>query len=228
MSANRFVHMLPLMASIFLCGGAFAASKADLEQAMSYDGLEKTSVKGIDMAYARPGASLAGYNRIKIDPIEVAFSKNWDPTKPGSSFKLSTDEREKIRTSVAKIVNDQFVKVLQAKSSYQVVNETGPDVLLVKPSIVNLYVNAPDVMTAGRVKTYTVNAGEMTLYAELYDSETGQIIARVVDRAQARNNAGGMMFSNSITNRAEAENIASNWARILRDRLDAAHGIGKK
>jgi FixJ family two-component response regulator len=38
-----------------------ASTKADLEKAMSYDGLEKINVKVIDLAYARRGATLAGY-----------------------------------------------------------------------------------------------------------------------------------------------------------------------
>ena len=36
---------------------------------MSYDGLQKIKVKGIDLAYSRPGASLAGYNKLIIDPV---------------------------------------------------------------------------------------------------------------------------------------------------------------
>jgi hypothetical protein len=206
---------------------AFAASKAELEQALSHDGLQKVSVKGLDLAYAKPGATLAAYNRVKLDPVEVAFRKDWNPTRTGSSLKLSAEERENIRSGTAKIVLEEFVKELRAKSSYQVVDETGSDVLRVKVSIVNLYVNAPETMTAGRSKTYTVSAGEMTLFAELFDSETGAIIARVVDRREARG-TGMMTLTNSVVNAGEAQAIASNWARILRNALDKAHGIGKK
>jgi len=105
---------------------AFAASKAELDGAMSVDGLQKITVKGIEMAYARPGATLAGYGKIKLDPVEVAFSKNWNPTRPGSMFKISAQERENIRAGVAKIVHDEFVKALQAKSSYEMVEGAGP------------------------------------------------------------------------------------------------------
>jgi hypothetical protein len=142
---------------------ASAASKADLEKAMSFDGLQKINVKGIDLAYARAGATLASYNRVMLEPIDVAFRKDWNPTRTGSNIKLTAEERENIRTGVAKIVYDEFVKELQNKSSYQVVNEVGPDVLRVKAKIVNLYVNAPDTRTAGRSRTYTVSAGEMTI-----------------------------------------------------------------
>jgi hypothetical protein len=223
---TKAVRIIVLLISTLSLTTVFAATKADLEQAMSHDGLRKTSVKGIDLAYARPGATLAGYSRIKLDPIEVAFRKDWNPTKSGSMIKLSAENRESIRTAVAKIVYEEFAKELQNKSGYQLVNEVGPDVLRVKAHIVNLYVNAPDTRTAGPSRTYTVSAGEMTLFAELYDSETGEVLARVIDRNEARN-SGMLTLTNSMTNADAAHSAASDWARILRNGLDNAHGIGK-
>jgi hypothetical protein len=227
---NVFKRVLAgaMVASALLSTLVLASTKADLDEAMSHDGLQKISVKGVDLAYARPGATLAGYNRIKLDPVQVAFRKDWDPTRTGSSIKLTQEDRENIRTGVAKIVQEEFVKELQSKSIYKVVDELGPDVLRVRVHIVNLYVAAPDTGGAGRSRTYTVSAGEMTLFAELFDSETGETLARVVDRRVASSAGGRMTLSNSATNRAEAQDIASSWARILRTALDNAHGVGKK
>jgi hypothetical protein len=221
-----------LLACSFLCVAASAASKKEenkkkLEEVMSYDGLQKISVKGIDLAYTFPDATLAAYKKVRLDPIEVSFHKDWDPTRTGSVFKISASDREKIRTGVAKVVYEEFVKELQTKSTYQVVDETGPDVLRVKAVVANLYVNAPDVASAGRSRTYVSSAGEMTLIAELHDSESGQVLARVVDRQAARD-YGTMRMNSSVFNVAEAKDIAANWARILRESLDRAHGIGKK
>ena len=206
---------------------ALAAGQKELEELMSHDGLQKISVKDIDLAFARPGATLASYNRIKLDPVEVAFRKDWNPERTGSHIKLSTAERESIRNGVATIVRDAFVKELQEKSSYKVVDESGPDVLRVRVHIANLYVNAPDTAAAGRSRTYAVSAGEMTLYAELHDSESGEILARLVDREEGRN-SGQMQLSNSAMNQGQAEDIATAWARILRKGLDNAHGVGRK
>lgn len=206
----------------------FAQSpRAALEETMSYDGLQKVKVKGIDLAYARPGASLAGYDKIIIDPVEVSFRKDWDPSRTGSRMKITAKEREDIRSGVAKIVQEEFAKELGKGGAYQIVTEAGPDVLRLRADIADLYVNAPDLMTPSRTQTYTISAGEMTLVAELVDSESGQAIARVVDRRESQG-TGMMTLTNSVVNRQEASSIASAWARILRKRLDAAHGIGKK
>jgi hypothetical protein len=204
-----------------------AAGSKQNEAGMSHDGLSTISIKGIDRVYARPGATLAGYKSVKLDPVEVAFDKNWDPRRAGSSFRLDATERENIRTGVARIVHDEFVRELQSKNAYPVVTQSGPDVLRVKINIVDLYVNAPDTMSAGITRTYTMSAGQMTLVAEFYDSETGQVLARAVDTREARN-TGRLQLSSSVVNGAEARDIASAWARILHNALDKAHGIGKK
>ena len=227
MNTPRLVRVLTLLTSTLLSTTAFAATKADVEAAATHDGLQKISVKGIDLAYARPGATLAVYNRIKLEPVEVAFHKEWDPPTSRSRLPMSAEQRETIRTGVAKIVYEEFAKELQKNSNYQLVNEAGPDVLRVKTNIVNLFVNAPDTAEPGIVRSYTVSAGEMSLIAELYDSETGEVLARLVDRREARR-AGRLNYTNSLTNESDFRYIANGWARILRNSLDKAHGIGKK
>lgn len=201
--------------------------RAQLEEAMSHDGLEKVKVKGIDLAYSRPGASLAGYGKIIIDPVEVAFRKDWDPDRTGSRMKLDAEERENIRSGVAKIVQEEFAKEMGKGGTYEVVSVAGPDVLRLRASIADLYVNAPDTMSVGRSRTYTVSAGEMTLVAELVDSESGQVISRVIDRRESQG-TGIMTLTDSMVNRQEASIIARSWARILRKQIDAAHDIGRK
>jgi len=220
----RLLFALCLAAGL---AGSVAAADKRLEEAMSQGGLSKVSVKGIDLAYARPGATLAAYKKVKLDPVEVTFDKSWDPKRTGSNIKLSADEKENIRQGVAKVVYDEFVRELQSKNAYPVVTESGPDVLGVKVHIANLYVNAPDTMSAGRSRTYTTSAGQMTMVSELSDSQSGQVLARLVDTREA-GNTNMMQLSNSVLNAGEARDVASAWARILHNGLDKAQGIGKK
>ena len=222
--AIRALRGIVCVSAALLAVSALAQPK-NLDEAMSYDGLQKISVKGIDMAYALPGATLSAYTKVLIDPVGVAFHKDWKPTVTGSTRKLSSDDQQKIRENVAKIVYDAFADELK-KGGYSVVNEAGPDVLRVQAHIVNLYITAPDTMTAGRSRVYTVTAGEMTLFAELADSDSGEIIARVVDRYQARS-TGAFQLSSRVSNAAEARTAASDWAKILRNALDRAKDIGK-
>jgi hypothetical protein len=139
---------------------------------------------------------------------------------------LSEADRERIRSGVAQIVQEEFVRELQSNSGYQVVTAAAPDVLRVKAHIANLYVNAPDT-NATAVRTYVITAGEMTLVAELYDSETGQVEARLVDRREARATSR-LQLTGAMQNADEARTIAAAWARILRKSMDRAHGVGGK
>lgn len=228
-SVRSFLWVLAL--PLLLLQGAPAWSKSsskELDEAMRQGGLEKISVKGIELAYAKPGATLANYKRVKIDPVEVSFHKSWDPTKTGSNLKVSSTERENILNGVAKLVQEEFAREIQGKSGYQLTEEPGDDVLRVKINIVNLYVTAPEAGSSmGRSRTYVVSAGEMTLYLELIDSKSGEVIARVVDRREARS-AGRMSRTGGGYNEDEARSIAAAWARILRKGLDNAHSIAAK
>jgi len=106
------------------------------------------------------------------------------------------------------------------------VNEDGEDVLRVSAAIVNLYINAPEKMSAGRSRTYTTSAGYATLVAELRDSVTGKLMARAVDSVQGRD-TGSFQITNSVTNMSAARNALSKWARVLREALDDATGRAK-
>jgi hypothetical protein len=67
----------------------------------------------------------------------------------------------------------------------------------------------------------------MTLLLEIYDSETGAILARAVDRQESRE-TGQWQISSSVSNAADAQLIAAKWAKVLRDRLDKSKGAGTK
>jgi hypothetical protein len=214
-----------LLALTLALTSSFAASKKDVDEAMGRDGLQKVNVKGLELAYARPGASLAAYKRVKLDPVEVQFDKSWEPTRTGSRIKLGPEEREKIRANVARLVEEEFTKVLQKGGAYQITTDSAPDVLRVKASVLNVYINAPADTGAGRSKTYVSSAGQMTLLAELSDSASGQMLARVADRREG-NRMARMERAEPGDNEAAARDVAAAWAQILRKALDKARSIG--
>jgi hypothetical protein len=62
----------------------------------------------------------------------------------------------------------------------------------------------------------------MTLYIEAYDSVTGDLLAKALDRKADRSNNSFYTWSNSVTNKAAAERILKGWATILLDALNEA------
>ena len=198
---------------------ACKAMRGDRPPEVSEDGLVLTSIRGIDYAYVRPGSSLAPYRRILLDPVQISFSAEWDPERIGTRTKLSDADREKIRTDLGALFMKTFEKEV-TKGGYQVVDKPAPDVLRVTPSLTDVYINAPDVMTPGRTRTYVTNAGHMTLLAELRDSQSGVVLARVTDQREAREETT-LQLSSGVENSAQAQRMISDWARVLRAQLDA-------
>ena len=220
------LQSIGLLALAVATTGPLAATKADVDAAMGRGGLQKISVKGLDLAYARPGASLAKYKRFRIDPVSVEFDKSWEPTRTGSNIKLNSEEREAIRAGVAKAVEDEFAKALQKDGAYQMASESAPDVLGIKVNILNLYINAPGGTGMGRSRTYVSTAGQMTLMSELVDAASGQVLARVADRREANAGAARLEIADRIVNEGAVRDVAAAWAQILRKAMDKARAIG--
>lgn len=214
---TRQLLNLGLSALFFL--GMVAAAHAAKPPQVTEDGLELTKAKGVDLMYRRHGATLTGYTRVMVDPVQVAFSKSWNPRDYGT-FGLKASEVERIRTELGKLARDTFAKTLR-DGGYPESPAAGEGVLRVTAYIVDLYVTAPDTIQAGRSRTYVANAGQMTLAIELRDAVTGTLLARALDRATA-SDTGRFQWSNSVMNRAEAERALSSWAKRLKDALDAA------
>lgn len=188
------------------------------------DGLHRVEDSRLAVVYAEPGADLAGYRRVQLLEAYVAFKKNWQRDQRNRSadpLGITSRDVEKIKNDLSRGFHDVFREVLES-NGYAVVEQTGDDVLLVRPAIINLDVNAPDTMVAGRSRTYTDSAGEMTLYVELYDSVTGDLIAKAMDRRTDRNRDGFYTWTNSVTNRMAANRIMQGWANILVDALNQA------
>jgi len=93
---------------------------------------------------------------------------------------------------------------------------------MLRPSLLNVIVTAPDVDTPGPSVDIVASAGQMTLYLELWDGGSSTLLARVID-AEADPGMGGMAEeANSVTNQAAADEMLKRWADRLRKALDAA------
>ena len=227
MTAKQITYpMLIAVLSLFIATSV-SAKKQDPPE-VTVDGLHLVPDSKLALVYAEPGADLAPYQRVQLLDAYVAFKKNWERdqrTKSARNFSVSSRDIEKIKSSLAEEFQTVFIEALE-EAGYEVTDETGDDVMIVRPAIINLDVNAPDTLQPGRTNVYTSSAGEMTLYIELYDSVTGDIIAKAIDRQFDRNNPGFYTWTNSMTNRSAALRILKGWAGILVNALNEAKTVG--
>ena len=192
----------------------------------TYDGLVRVPEARFGEVYRLPGADLSGYEALGLAPCEVAFRRNWLRDQNSASMdlgsRLTQQDVDKIRDALAAECDGYFRQALLQPPAYDLVDtfDNGEAVLVLRPSIINLDINAPDTMSAGRSRTYTTSAGEMTLSLEAVDGTTGQVLVRVIDRRRG-SDSGRMQWTNGVTNRAEADRILRRWAEQLRKGLDA-------
>jgi len=184
------------------------------------DGLHLIKDSKVAVAYAKPGATLAPYVKVKILDCFVDFEKDWQRdynlNEIGLDGRVTDKDAEAIKKGLAAEFNKVFTEVL-TKAGHQVVDDAGPDVLLLRPALINVDVAAPDVMRAGIGQTFVRSAGSMTLYMELYDSATSTLLARVVD-PEADDRAFAQQ-ANKATNEAAADRILRSWAELLAKHL---------
>jgi hypothetical protein len=196
------------------------AGCATQQPPQNWDGLELRPVKGLDAVYLRPGVEFKAYKTVMIDPVVVAFDKDWDPNnvEKDLSRQLGAKDVQRIKDEMAAGFREVFVKEL-GEGGYTVVEQPGVDTLRVMPGLTDVYINAPDKMSPGRTYTFAMDAGRMTLVMELRDGPSGQILGRIVDR-KVGNNTGVMQIANSVTNSADFRRAVETWARQLRNGLD--------
>ena len=208
-----------LVACAMLASGvAFADKLPD-----TWDGLELRKTKGIDAVYVRPDVDFKVYRNVVIDPVQVAFDKNWKPNRSSSiSGHLSADDLQRLKDDMASEFRRIFAEQLAA-GGYDVVAKPLDDTLRISAALADVYINAPDTMSAGRTRTYTMDAGRMTLVMELRDGPTGQLLARVVDR-HAGSQAGVAQIASSVSNSAEFRRAITAWAKRLVTGLDKVSG----
>lgn len=192
---------------------------------VSFDGLNRVSNSRADEAWAREGLDLTGYTKVKFESNGIEYRPGGESSTLWAVRRSSTGpyhitDSQKVRFE--KTVSDVFRDEL-TKGNYTIVDESGPDVLLVRAGMLDVVSLVPPQGT-GRSDVYLNSVGEATLVLELRDSETNAILARSVDRRAAERPGNELTLSNTVTNTAEVRRLARRWATGLRDGLDEFMG----
>lgn len=222
-------RILIIMVFWLLCVGGLVSPLAAEEKAqlpeVTPDGLHLAKQDNVVAVYIKPGASLEAYDKILLIDAYVAFAKDWqkDYNREQISVtgRVTDSDMQRIKEDVAEEFKKVFAEEL-TDGGYQVVTEVGPDVMILRPAIINLRVTAPDVR-AGRSYTVVSEAATLTLYAELYDSVTSAKFAEVLDN-QIAGDYGIARRADKTSNKMAFDQTVRFWAGLLKKRLDEAHG----
>ena len=201
---------------------------------MTFDGLTRIDNSDADLAWIRADIDLSHYQKIIIEAAGVEFRPVTGPisgspaaTRPesGSSatssvptqgeFALSDDQKARF----IKTIGDAFVDELSKSERFELVDDPGPDVLLIRGALLDVVSRVPPT-TSGRSRIFIDSVGEVTLVLEVRDSVTNAILARVIDRQAARR-PSQLVEVNSVTTWSEVSKLAYRWAKRLRVGLES-------
>lgn len=188
---------------------------------VTFDGLYPVQGGRADAAWARPDVDISKYSKIMLQGAGIEYrpggeaGRTWSARSSGGPYEVTKRQKEEFR----KIVAEKFLEELGKSEYFTLVNEPGPDVLLIRGAILDVVSYVPPEPVGGRTDIYLSRVGEATLVLEIRDSITEAILARAVDR-RAADNMSGFAESNRVTNTAEVRRLVGSWARLLRERLD--------
>jgi len=186
------------------------------------EGLQRVQSSKVDEFYLRPGSTFTAYRRVRLAPVEVSFGRLWER----QHREVDARQTARLRTDFARVAQQEFKRQLGRAGGYPAADGPGPDVLDVRASIVDLDIYAPDTRDSAVRRSYVLRAGQATLVAELRDSQTGTLLARVIDRREMREYPD-FQLANDVMNSAEARDLVGLWSRLLRRYLDTARADGK-
>lgn len=213
-----------LLSTAFVLAGCGTVAKEKTPE-YTIDGLELVDENRRGEIYAEPEIDWTVYSEIILDRPTVSFRKHWQKDQNRDrTTRINTEDMERIKSGLADLFEEVFIEKLTGEGGYVIAEASGENVMRITPEIVDLDVSAPDVRRTGMTRTYTEQAGQMTLKLTIFDSVTGDKVA-VLRHRQTAPNRGYMQWTTSATNRAEARLMLQNWATGLVERLDEARAV---
>jgi len=183
------------------------------------DGLHRVPDTRLRLVYADPDADLGVYSKLLLINPSVTFRKDWQrDINRDKPYNVTAQDTQNIRTKLAAMFKEILVSKLQA-GGHVLVEEQGEDVLIVRPAILDLNISSPDTQRASSIRSIARSAGDMTLYLELRDSLTGDILAKALDHQMDLSNITTFLTDKKRNEKA-ARRILDEWAEILVNGLD--------
>lgn len=187
---------------------------------VDYSQMQEGTEGQANLVYFSPGADWSRYHKIWIQPIELW--KSDDPRSPIN--RVSPENRQKLLN----LFHTSLYNTLSAH--YTMVEQGGPDVLIVHAAITEFRRSTPVVgevsaiylplklVSLGKqtLRGTAIGVGSVTVEAEFLDGETNERLAAILD-ARSGTSALRSKFTNTF---GDIEKSFQWWAERLRTRIE--------
>ena len=219
------------LAFFFAAGINNPALASSMPQQLKPAGLELVKRGAFQHTWVSPDVNFRKYNKIVL--IDGSFEyRDVGPARSTRSMALNSRDREfgindKDRARFEEKVSESFTKQLARSKHFEIVDQAGPNTLILRGHVVDVVSSVPPPM-AGSGEVYTNSVGEVTLRLELYDGETGKPVAFATERRRlqrAGNSIDTMLAASSVSAWSEVSRWASQTGSRLARSLDDMHKI---
>lgn len=187
------------------------------------DGLHRVDPSVMDTAWVRPGLDLSGYARIYFLPTAVQFREVPERRYSARSMESATEfpVSDVMQTRLRNAFGETFYEAVQDAESYELSEEVGRDVLLVRGFLTDVASGVPPELPGSNVGSVRW-AWESTIVIELRDSMSDDVLARVASRERVEG-----PFERSAVG-ALTPRIVQDWSRLLVRRLEELTDLSRE
>jgi len=186
--------------------------------------------------WVRPNADITRYDKLYLWEPEFQFREGGETTAGTTAklvrgdsgpFAIRAEDQERFKT----LVSETFVAELERSKLFEVVDQVGPETLIVRAGFLDIVSDVPpNVERYGNI--YLASVGEATIVFELIDASTGVIQARAGERRLIQPDARARGVNTAPANSATVWSDVERWAREraedLRRALEKAKRQGEK
>jgi hypothetical protein len=220
-----------LLASILIATGCSRGVLLSTPEAdITYDGLARKEKSTLQNVWIKTDIDLVSYTHYQLDvDLEFRVPRGDDANTRTREFTLAEADRQ----SLTEVVENTFSKELLKSIYFKESPAPGPDVARFHIRLIDIVALMPknpdegpgaNIDTASTAALYVSSVGEATLVGEVFDSTTGEILARFVERRAAQQAVGGVQSSRASGWREIMPGI-ERWGRIVREGMDAIHDL---
>lgn len=222
---KKLVAAITMLAAAAVGCTSTPTFKTGEDAELTHDGLSRMKNNVMDTVWARKDIDLTQYSKVMFEGVGVEYREVSGPSsgQAGSTTARRSGQSEfrldaETRALFEEEIDGAFQEEMARSQVFEVVDEPGPEVLLVRGALLDVVSRVPPE-TIGRSRIYIDSVGEATLVLEVRSSVSNTIYARAVDRRAAQS-AGQMRQSNRVNNRAEVRRLGRRWGTMLREALD--------
>ncbi len=216
--------MKSLVIALFLTltSWGFAHAQEEEQSGASPRHAELEKVKaGFKETWVHPDADFTQYNKLYLWEAQFEY-RDVGPAQRTRSTMMSTRKREfgisdADREKFEEVVSEAFVKGVQRAKKFELVNDVGPNTIIMRGAAIDIISKVPPEMI-GPSEIYLASIGEATLVMELLDAETGDVLAVVAERRQM-GSPGGLDLMSMPTNSVSVISDVRRWAQRAGSKL---------